>query len=59
MRVAFAGPDPVSGNCLITREQGIARLKEADDLKATDAQPVSRKREALNASATVKPRNIR
>jgi len=37
MRVAFAGPYFVSGKCLVTKEQDIARADEPDDLKETDA----------------------
>jgi polar amino acid transport system substrate-binding protein len=38
MRVAFAGPYFVSGKCLVTKEQEIARVDQADDLKETDAR---------------------
>lgn len=38
MRVAFAGPYFVSGKCLVTREQAIAQVDEADDLKEADAK---------------------
>ena len=38
MRVAFAGPYFVSGKCLVTREQDIAQVNEADDLKESDAR---------------------
>jgi polar amino acid transport system substrate-binding protein len=36
MRVAFAGPYFVSGKCLITKEQEIAKADEPEDLKAAD-----------------------
>lgn len=36
MRVAFAGPYFVSGKCLITKEQEIARADEPEDLKEAD-----------------------
>jgi polar amino acid transport system substrate-binding protein len=36
MRVAFAGPYFVSGKCLITKEQEMAKAGKADDLKASD-----------------------
>jgi polar amino acid transport system substrate-binding protein len=36
MRVAFAGPYFVSGKCLVTKEQDIAKADEPDDLKETD-----------------------
>lgn len=38
MRVAFAGPYFISGKCLVTREQEIAQVDEADDLKESDAK---------------------
>jgi polar amino acid transport system substrate-binding protein len=38
MRVAFAGPYFVSGKCLVTKQQDIAQVDKADDLKATDAK---------------------
>jgi polar amino acid transport system substrate-binding protein len=37
MRVAFAGPYFVSGKCLVTKEQDIAKADEPDDLKEKDA----------------------
>jgi polar amino acid transport system substrate-binding protein len=37
MRVAFAGPYFVSGKCLVTREQDMAKADEPDDLKEKDA----------------------
>lgn len=37
MRVAFAGPYFVSGKCLVTKEQEIARADEPEDLKEADA----------------------
>ena len=40
MRVAFAGPYFVSGKCLVTKEQEIARVEEPDDLKEADAKIV-------------------
>lgn len=36
MRVAFAGPYFVSGKCLITKEQEMAKAEKAEDLKASD-----------------------
>lgn len=36
MRVAFAGPYFVSGKCLITKEQEMAKADEAADLKTSD-----------------------
>lgn len=36
MRVAFAGPYFVSGKCLITKEQEMAKADDAKDLKASD-----------------------
>lgn len=36
MRVAFAGPYFVSGKCLVTKEQEIAKADEPEDLKASD-----------------------
>lgn len=36
MRVAFAGPYFVSGKCLVTKEQDIAKADEPDDLKEKD-----------------------
>lgn len=38
MRVAFAGPYFVSGKCLVTKEQDIAQLDQADELKERDAR---------------------
>lgn len=38
MRVAFAGPYFVSGKCLVTKEQKIARADEPEDLKEADAK---------------------
>jgi polar amino acid transport system substrate-binding protein len=37
MRVAFAGPYFVSGKCLVTKEQDIAKADEPDDLKEKEA----------------------
>lgn len=37
MRVAFAGPYFVSGKCLITKEQQMAKADDAKDLKEEDA----------------------
>lgn len=36
MRVAFAGPYFVSGKCLITKEQNMAKAETAEELKASD-----------------------
>jgi len=36
MRVAFAGPYFVSGKCLITKEEDMAKADEAADIKAAD-----------------------
>lgn len=38
MRVAFTGPYFVSGKCLVTKEQEIARAEQPDDLKEADAK---------------------
>ena len=36
MHVAFAGPYFVSGKCLVTKEQEVAKVDDAADLKASD-----------------------
>jgi polar amino acid transport system substrate-binding protein len=38
MRVAFAGPYFVSGKCLVTKEQEMAKADDPEDLKESDAK---------------------